>query len=92
MPLLNSVIKWVNIKRNYQIQYYREYPHEIQNETLFSLLQSAKDTQWGKAHNFNDVTSYREFQKAMPLQTYDDVKPYIDRLRQGEKTCFGRAR
>nr|WP_319269654.1 GH3 auxin-responsive promoter family protein [uncultured Draconibacterium sp.] len=88
MPLLNSVIKWVNIKRNYQIQYYREYPHEIQNETLFGLLQSAKDTQWGKAHKFYDITSHKEFQKAMPLQTYEDVKPYIDRLRQGEKNLL----
>ncbi len=85
MPLLNSVIKWVNIKRNYQIQYYKEYPHEIQNEILFSLVQNAKNTQWGKEHNFKNITTHAEFQRSMPLQTYNDIKPYVDRLRNGEK-------
>ena len=85
MPLLNSVIKWVNIKRNYQIQYYREYPHEIQNEILFDLLQNAQNTEWGKTHKFSDVTTHAEFQQSTPLQDYNDIKPYVDRLRNGEK-------
>ena len=85
MPLLNSVIKWVNIKRNYQIQYYREYPHEIQNEQLFGLLQSAQNTEWGKTHNFRDVNSHEDFQQSVPLQDYNDIKPYVERLRNGEK-------
>lgn len=85
MPLLNSVIKWVNIKRNYQIQYYREYPHEIQNEILFSLLQSARNTEWGKTHKFGDVNTHKEFQESTPLQDYNHIKPYVDRLRDGEK-------
>ncbi|MCY1721656.1 GH3 auxin-responsive promoter family protein [Prolixibacteraceae bacterium Z1-6] len=85
MPVLNSVIKWINIKRNYQIQYYREYPHEIQNETLFELIQNAKRTEWGKIHKFNEIKTHKEFQQSNPLQTYDDIKPYVDRLREGEK-------
>jgi hypothetical protein len=88
MPLLNSVIKWINIKRNYQIQYYREHPHEIQNETLFSLLNNAKNTEWGKEHNYSNITSSEEFQESLPLQTYDDIKPYVDRLRKGEKNLL----
>lgn len=85
MPLLNSVIKWVNIKRNYQIQYYREYPLEIQNETLFSLLQSAKNTEWGQKHKYGDVSSHKDFQDSSPIQDYNKIKPYVDRLRDGEK-------
>ena len=85
MPLLNSVIKWINIRRNYQIQYYREYPLEIQNETLLSLLNNAKNTEWGKKHKYVKISSVKEFQKAVPLQNYNDIKPFVDRLRQGEK-------
>lgn len=85
MPLLNSVISWFNIKRIYQIQLYREHPIEIQNESLFSLLNSAKRTEWGKNHSFSEISSIKEFQQAVPLQTYNDVKPYINRLREGEK-------
>ena len=85
MPLLNSVIKWINIKRNYQIQYYREFPIEIQNEILFSLLHDAKNTQWGVEHHFNEIRSLQDFQQNVPLQQYEDVKPYVDRMREGER-------
>ncbi|MCF6333295.1 MAG: GH3 auxin-responsive promoter family protein [Draconibacterium sp.] len=85
MPLLNSVIKWINIRRNYQIQYYRDYPLEIQNETLLSLLRNAEDTLWGTEHKYDKISSIKDFQKAVPLQGYNDIKPYVDRLRQGEK-------
>jgi hypothetical protein len=85
MPLLNSVIKWVNIKRSYQIQHYREYPLEIQNETLFELIQNSKKTEWGRLHNFSEIKSHKEFQQSTPLQDYNDIKPYVDRLRKGEK-------
>lgn len=85
MPLLNSVIKWINFKRIYQIQLYRDHPHEIQNETLFSLINNAMDTEWGKTHNFKTISSVKDFQQALPLQKYNDIKPYVERLRNGEK-------
>ncbi len=84
MPLLNSVINWINFKRNYQIQLYREHPGDIQRETLLNLLRRAKDTTWGKMHKFSEIRSLEQFRQNLPLQTYDDVKPWVDRLRDGE--------
>ncbi|HDR52974.1 MAG TPA: GH3 auxin-responsive promoter family protein [Mariniphaga anaerophila] len=84
MPLLNSVINWINFKRNYQIQLYREYPNDIQMETLLNLLRRANDTVWGRKYGFESIPSVEAFQKTLPLQTYDDIKPWIDRLREGE--------
>lgn len=83
--LINSVITWINIKRIYQIQLYREHPHEIQNETLFSLLNNAKRTEWGKKYNFAEISSIENFQDRVPLQSYNDIRPYVERLRKGEK-------
>lgn len=88
MPLLNSVIKWINVKRIYQIQLYREHPIEIQNETLFSLINSAKNTEWGKSHDFENISTLKDFQMAMPLQEYNDIKPFVERLRAGEKNLL----
>lgn len=85
MPLLNSVIKWINIKRIYQIQLYREHPIEIQNEALFSLINEAKNTEYGKAYNFKDIATVSDFQQALPIQGYNDIKHYVDRIRNGEK-------
>ena len=85
MPLLNSVVNWLNFKRIYQIQLYREHPLEIQNETLFSLISNAKNTVWGKKYNYDNIQSTDDFQQAVPLQTYNDIKPYVEMLRNGEK-------
>ena len=85
MPLLNSVVNWLNFKRTYQIQLYREHPLEIQNETLFSLLSNAQNTMWGKKYNFGDIQSTEDFHSAVPLQSYTDIKPFIEMLLAGEK-------
>ncbi len=85
MPLLNSVISWLNTKRNYQIQLYSEHPGNIQMENLHYLLRKAQDTWWGKKYKFSELHSLDAFKKALPLQTYDDIKPFVDRLREGEK-------
>jgi hypothetical protein len=84
MPLLNSVINWINLKRNYQIQLYREHPYDIQMETLHYLLRKARNTQWGEQHKYSDISSVEAFQESVPLQTYDEIRPYVERLRKGE--------
>ena len=88
MPLLNSVVQWLNFKRIYQIQLYHEHPLEIQNEVLFSLLNSARETEWGTAHDYDKIASHKDFQHAVPLQKYEDIKPFVDRLREGEKNLL----
>jgi len=85
MPLLNSVINWINFKRIYQIELYRDHPHEIQNETFFDLISAAKNTQWGKKYSYKEIASISDFQESVPLQTYEDVSPYIEQLRAGEQ-------
>lgn len=88
MPLLNSLVQWLNFKRIYQIQLYREYPIEIQNEVFFSLIHNAKETEWGKAYGYENITSVQDFQKSVPLQSYNDIKPFVERLREGEKNLL----
>ncbi len=88
MPLINSVIKWLNFKRNTQIELYSKYPHDIQDEMLFELLESASGTEFGMSHQFGEITAVGEFQKRVPLQTYEDIKPWVERLREGEKNLL----
>lgn len=85
MPILNSVIRWITTRRADEIQYYSEYPIEIQNETFFRLLQNAKDTEWGKMHNYEKIGSLQEYQDNVPLQDYNDIKPWVERTMNGER-------
>jgi hypothetical protein len=88
MPFLNSVVQWLNFKRIYQIELYREHPIEIQNEVLFSLLNNAKETEWGVSHNYQSIATLKDFQNAVPLQSYNDIKPFVERMRDGEKNLL----
>lgn len=85
MPILTSIISWLNVKRISEIELMRLYPYNVQEETFFKLIEQAKDTKWGKKYNYDSIKSVADFQKNIPLQDYEDVKPYIERLRQGEK-------
>ncbi len=84
MSLLNSVINWFNVKRIYQIELYGKYPHEIQREVFFNLIDTAKNTEWGRLHGYGSITKLEDFQQRVPLQNYDQIRPWVDRLRDGE--------
>jgi hypothetical protein len=71
-------------KRMHQIELFMKYPHEVQREGLSKLLKSASDTQWGKMYNYKEIENAKQFAERVPLQDYDSLKPYIDRMRKGE--------
>ncbi|MGL4519068.1 MAG: GH3 auxin-responsive promoter family protein [Phocaeicola sp.] len=70
---------------------YNNQTEAIQSKVFTRLLKEAAETEWGKNYRYSDIKSYQEFQQRVPIQTYDDVKPYIERMRQGEKDilCAG---
>ena len=68
----------------HQIELFMKYPHEVQREALSKLLKSASDTQWGKMYNYKEIENAKQFAERVPLQDYDSLKPYIDRMRKGE--------
>ncbi len=52
----------------------------LSRETLFNLLDSNKDTEYGRKYGFADIHSIEEYQKKVPLSSYDDYEPYIRRM------------
>lgn len=73
--------------RRKQIERYSAHAEEIQNKVLKKLISAASDTEWGKKYKFNAINAYSGFQK-LPIQTYEDVKDYVDRMRHGEKNVL----
>ncbi|MDR2496549.1 MAG: GH3 auxin-responsive promoter family protein [Tannerellaceae bacterium] len=61
---------------------------DIQQRQLFSLLRKAADTEWGRAHDFKSIRSYRDFTQRIPLQSYDSLKPRIMKMINGEKNIL----
>ena len=75
-------------KRMHQIELFMRYPHEVQEEWLYRLIDSAKGTEWGVKYDYASIKTEGEFKKRVPINDYEDLKPYIDRLRKGEQNLL----
>ncbi len=64
---LNSVTTWFLKKRMHQIELFKKYPLEVQNEVLLNLLKNAEKTEFGKKYNFSSIKKYSLFSKKKPL-------------------------
>ena len=84
MPFIPSVIKWINTKRRSQIDLFRQYPVETQQEVLSRLIAGSRDTQWGREHGYASVANHEQYCRNVPLQTYEEFIPWVERLRAGE--------
>jgi hypothetical protein len=88
MPIFNSIASWWMRKRMHQIELFMKYPHDVQNEWLKKNILSAEHTEWGRKYKFSSIKSVDDFRKQVPLQDYDSLKPYIDRMRRGEQNVL----
>ncbi len=88
LSIINSVASWILKKRIHQIELFIKYPNEVQEELLFNLLKNAENTILGKKYGFTDIHSYRSFAENVPIVTYEEFQPYIERARRGEPNIF----
>ncbi|NJO70329.1 MAG: GH3 auxin-responsive promoter family protein, partial [Bacteroidetes bacterium] len=71
MAIINSIVSWLNVKRLHQIELFKSYPFNVQQDSLLKLIQKSAETEWGKKYNYADITNIPEFQNNVPVQTYD---------------------
>jgi hypothetical protein len=57
----------------------------LQQKTFQQLINTAKNTAFGRDHNFGQISNYNDFKKQVPIRDYEDLRPYIDRVTQGEQ-------
>ena len=88
MPILNSVLSWLMKKRFHQIELFIKYPNEVQEEWFKKLINTASGTEWGRKYDYNSISSREQFCEQVPLNDYESLKPYIDRLRKGEQNIL----
>lgn len=70
------------------MELFLKYPHEVQEELLFSLIKTAENTQIGKKYDFSSVKNYTTFSERMPVSSYEDLEPLIELTRKGEQNVF----
>jgi hypothetical protein len=87
-PIINSIASWVLKQRIHQIELFLKYPHEVQEELLMNLIRSSEETIVGRKYEFESIKSYQHFVERVPISTYEELEPMIERTRKGEQGVF----
>src|SRR5882724_5622240 len=88
MQIINSILTWVMKKRIHQIELFMKYPHEVQEEVLKRLLSTASFTEFGRKYSFDEIVNYEDFKRRIPVHTYEQIFPFIERLMRGEQNIL----
>ena len=86
--LINSIASWLLKKRIHQMELFLKYPNEVQEELLHSLIRAAEQTEIGKNYDFSSVKNYKTFAERVPVSTYEELEPLIEKTRKGEQNVF----
>ena len=81
---LTRIIQPIFASRRRALDKYQTQAEQLQMQVLHRLVNKAKDTEWGRNHGFASVSSYEDFAKTSDVNTYEELKLAIDRMRQGE--------
>ena len=66
------------------INHFSKIPGETQRKLLMDIIEKNKNTEYGKKIGFDQIHSLEDFQRIVPLTTYDDYADYVDRMIEGE--------
>ena len=84
MSLTRIISKVFEPRQRELDRYFNEAP-ALQQQVLTQLMKAAKDTEYGRKHLFGETNSYEDFITRTPLNTYEELKGDIDRMRHGER-------
>lgn len=85
MKLLSPAISSLARLRSWRIDAWKTNPVDAQREVLQDLVTAAQYTELGRRYHFDRLFSVKSFKEAVPIHEYEDLKPYIERIMQGEQ-------
>lgn len=86
--MLTQIARRIFQSRLKALDRYATEAETLQMESLRTLLQKAQQTEWGVGHGYNAIHTYEQFAASCPVNTYEELKGYIDRMRQGESNVL----
>ncbi|MCM1312461.1 MAG: GH3 auxin-responsive promoter family protein [Bacteroides sp.] len=71
---------------------YATEAEEMQHKVLRHLVSAAEQTEWGHGHNYANIEDYSAFTRNVGINTYEELKGYIRRMREGEPDVLWRGK
>ena len=88
MSLVNKIASFVTNPYAQKLELIRNKPLALQQQVLFDNLKAASQTQYGIKYGFASIKTYEEFRERVPIVSYEEYQPEIERARKGEENIF----
>lgn len=88
MKLLSPAISRLARFRHWRIEQWINNPIDAQREVLQDLVTHGQYTEFGRKFGFKELFNIRKFKERIPIQEYEDLKPYIDGLMKSEENLL----
>ena len=88
MKFISPAISRLARLRHWRIEQWLQNPIAAQREVLQDLVTHGQYTEIGRRYGMNNLYNVRDFKKAVPIHSYEDLKPYIERLMLGEQNLL----
>lgn len=63
-------------------------PEEVQNQRLYKIISRNRDTSFGLAHRFGEISKLEDYRRRVAIADYERLRPYVERAEQGEKNVL----
>ena len=81
---ITDIVRYAFVPRQRALEKHQNGGKALQEAVLEHLIKQAKDTEYGRNHAFSAIKGYDDFIHNIPVNTYEELKGDIDRMRQGE--------
>ncbi|CCH56363.1 GH3 auxin-responsive promoter [Fibrisoma limi BUZ 3] len=88
MTLLNTTLKWLLERRLPRIEAMKKHPGEVQQRVFNQLIGRGRRTEWGRRYHYKSIRTVEDFQRQVPVSSYEDLFPYIERVMKGENNVL----
>ena len=82
--MITQIVRKVFESRQRALEKHQSGGEALQREVLSRLIREAKETEYGRNHAFTAMKGYEDFVRHIPINTYEELKSSIDRMRHGE--------
>jgi hypothetical protein len=88
MAIIGSLLSWYFRRRMQQVEFAMHNANYVQEQTLKNLIEQGQNTVWGKLYDYKSINTAQEFANRVPISTYEELKPFIERNMRGEQNVL----
>jgi hypothetical protein len=85
---LTSIARLFFLSRQKELQKHVTDAEALQHQVLEHLLEEGRKTEYGRNHLLNNTQTYDQYARNVPVNTYEELKGDIDRMRHGEDSVL----